>query len=477
MSLQPTLVAIDLGAESCRVSLLEWGDCRPTISIVRRTNNQPQDDGAGGLRWNLDRICNEVDAGLRECAALAGKPIDAIGVTGWAVDYVRLNSAAKPLSQPFCYRDERNQKALKAVHALITETELYAIAGTQIQTINTIYQLYADKLAGIPVSTPWVNLPEYVLHRLGAPRIAEYTNATHTGLVDLEKRAWSAPLFAALGLSFEAAPELVETGTILGTLNCDLRSLPAFANTQLIAPACHDTASAVAGIPVMSSEPWAYLSSGTWSLLGQLLATPLRTFDACARGFTNLGSAGGKILFHRGIPGMWLLRQYLNVWDPARTWDFPELIAEAEKLPPPDSLLDLDDPTLGLIGDMAQRINDQRIRRQLQQLPQGHEAAPQYANLIFHSLAARYATLLDDLESLTGRRAARIYAVGGGSRNEYLNTLTAVATGVPVHRCSVESTTLGNFAIQWACLDQTQGSPSLDSIASKAIKLAEAHIS
>ncbi len=181
------------------------------------------------------------------------------------MDYVRLDPAGRPLAPPFCYRDLRTDTALDAVHTIIPADQLYARTGVQIQPINTVYQLYADKLAGVPASAPWLNLPEYIFHWLGAPRVAEITNATHTALVDPTKRSWSDELFAALGLDRSAAPPLVSSGSGLGLIRSDLRQLPAFAQTQLIAPACHDTASAIAGIAVAGAAPWAYISSGTWS--------------------------------------------------------------------------------------------------------------------------------------------------------------------------------------------------------------------
>ncbi|HEX4022373.1 MAG TPA: FGGY family carbohydrate kinase [Acidobacteriaceae bacterium] len=476
MNHQPTLVAIDLGAESCRVSLLQWKKDQPSIMVVQRIPNQPHDSGVAGLRWDFEHICIEIEAGLRACAAQTREPIASIGVTGWAVDYVRLDAAGKPLAPPFCYRDERTNAAAQAVHARIPAADLYAITGTQIQPLNTIYQLYADKTSGMPASTPWVNLPEYVLHRLGAPCVAEYTNATHTGLIDMETGTWSDSIFSILELDRAAAPKLVDTGTILGPMSGEMRELPGFANTQLIAPACHDTASAVSGMPVDSSGTCAYLSSGTWSLMGTLLPNSLRTPEAFSRGFTNLGAAGGGVLFHRGIPGMWLLRQCMNRWDGQRAWSLTELIAAAQNLPAPNDLLDLDDPYFRLPGDMTARINRQRVDHGLQALPDGREAAPCYANLIFHSLAGRYVALLDDLEYLTRRRPQHIYIAGGGSRNEYLNALTEAATGVPVHRCSVESSTMGNFAIQWARLEHACGRLSLSSITAKASALAAAQI-
>ena len=475
MSNGPALVAIDLGAESCRVSLLRWQNDAPRISMIRRFENGPQDHGTDGWHWNLERICRELDAGLRTCADLVPEGIASIGVTGWAVDYVRLNAEGKSLAPPFCYRDERNVRAMEAVHAVMSAETLYARTGVQIQPINTIYQLFADRRSGIPDAAPWANLPEYILHWLGAPRIAEYTNATHTGLIDAETRQWSDEIFTALHLDRSAAPEIVGPGSALGPLRPDLRRLPAFANTQLIAPACHDTASAIAGIPERPGN-WAYISSGTWSLVGAPLAQSLRTHEAFTRGFTNLGAADGGILFHRGIPGMWLLRQCMNTWDQQRGWKFADLIAEAQRLPAPDKLLDLDDPALLPPGDMTARINDQRARRGTAPLPAGCDAAPHYASLIFHSLAARYGSLIAEIAEMTRKKPHHISIVGGGSQNQFLNTLTAQATGLPVQRCSVESSTLGNFAIQWARVEQSSGSLQPQSVADKVSALAAVQV-
>jgi rhamnulokinase len=471
----PALVAIDLGAESCRVSLLQWRDGEPRISMVRRFENGPQDHGAAGWRWNLDRICRELEAGLRSCAELAPDGIASVGVTGWAVDYVRLDGSGQPLAAPFCYRDERNLTAMEEVHAKVAAEALYALTGVQIQPINTIYQLYADQREGIADSAPWVNLPEYILFWLGAPRIAEYTNATHTGLVDAETRNWSAEIFEALGMDVAAAPELVLPGTAVGPMRDDLRRLPAFSTTQLIAPACHDTASAIAGIPERSGN-WAYISSGTWSLVGVPLAQTVRTHEAFARGFTNLGAADGGVLFHHGIPGMWLLRQCVNMWRQDRAWGHAELIAAARRQPAPDHLLDLDDPALLPPGDITARMNAQRTSRGFASLPGGCDAAPIYANLIFHSLAARYGTLIAEIEQMTAQRPKRICVVGGGSQNEYLNELTSRSTGLPVQRCSVESSTLGNFAIQWARIEQGSGLLPPQLIADKVSALAAVQV-
>jgi rhamnulokinase len=470
---RPAQIAIDLGAESCRVSLLQWPDGKPVIKMVRRFANGPWEQD--GVRWNFARICNELETGLRECAGLAPEGIASIGVTGWAVDYVRLHASGKPLSPPYCYRDPRNLAAMEAVHALISPEELYAKSGVQVQPINTIYQLFADRMQGGATSAPWMNLPEYILHWLGAGRIAEYTNATHTGLIDAETGRWSEELFAALGLGRNAAPELVAPGSMVGPVRGELSRLPSFAKTQLIAPACHDTAAAIAGIPA-GDDAWAYISSGTWSLVGTVLPRSLRTPETYEKSFTNLGAVGGGVLFHRGIAGMWLLRQCLNTWELERAWGIAELIVAARNLPAPDALLELDDVAFLSPGDMPSRINEQRARRGLPQLPTGCDAAPVYASLIFHSLAGRYGLLIADMARLTGRRFERICIVGGGSRNIFLNALTTEAIGLPVERCSVESSTIGNFAVQCARLDQYADGVTRTNVALWARTLIEAAV-
>src|SRR3954471_18788101 len=178
---RPALVAVDLGAESCRVSLLRWRDGQPEIQLVHRFPNAAKDDG-NGLRWDLAAIVRGVEEGLRTCASLAPEGIAAIGVDGWAVDYVRLGADGKPLANPFCYRDQRTVATKEAADRLASPEWAFRHAGAQPLRINTVYQLLADPLSGIDAHAPWLNLPEYVLYHLGGRRVAEYTNATHTGL-------------------------------------------------------------------------------------------------------------------------------------------------------------------------------------------------------------------------------------------------------------------------------------------------------
>jgi rhamnulokinase len=466
------LVAVDLGAESCRVSLLQWMDGKPQIMLVHRFANAPKTHGdESSLHWDIAAIEAGVETGLRRAAELAPEGIRSIAVDGWAVDYVRLGHDGAPLADPFCYRDLRTVAAEQYLHRHLSPERMRGITAITSMRINTLYQLHADRLTNLPAGRGWLNLPEYILYRLGGRPVAEQTNAAHSQLVDVDQRSWSQEIFSAADLEISQAPELVPPGTDLGQLTGPLASLPAYHSTRLIAPACHDTASAIAGIPALGDD-WAYISSGTWSLVGALVPHPIRTAEAASDGFTNLAGVGGLTCFHVNVNGMWLLRQSMHQWEAAgREWDVAELVAAAELEPTPTALIDVDEPELLLPGDMLHRINAQLQRAGHTAIAESPQAAPAFANLIFHSLAARYKQVLDKISAHTGKHLKRLFIVGGGSRNQYLNRLTAQATGLDVQCGSPESSTIGNFAIQLAVLDGHSG-PSAEPISRYAAELA-----
>jgi rhamnulokinase len=445
-------IAVDLGAESCRVSLLRWVAGKAVITLVHRFANAPREVN-GGLHWNLEMIEAGLDHGLRQCAAIAKEGVRSIAVDGWAVDYVRVDAEGKALADPFCYRDERTIKAERALHRKISHERLRELTGIQLIRINTLYQLYADQLQGLPEGRQWLNLPEYVLSRWGGARVAEHTNATHSQMVELYQRQWCREIFSAAHLDLAGAPKLVPPGTEIGRLSGPLAELPALRDAVLIAPACHDTASAIAGIPATGND-WAYISSGTWSLVGTVLEQPRNGEAAAEENFTNLGAVGGRICFHKNVNGMWLVRQCIDKWAAdGQVWTVPELVASAERVEKPHGQLDVDDPDLLLAGRMTQRINAQRVRKGFDALDESPENAPVFASLIFHSLAARYAKVLDRVAFHSGKKLKRLFVVGGASQNDYLNQLTKEATGLELFRGSAESSTVGNLAVQLAVLE------------------------
>ena len=459
---QPTdlraLIAIDLGAESCRVSLLRWKNHQPHIELVHRFPNAAV-ESADGLHWNLDGILAGLHEGLRRCAELASEGIRSIAVDGWGVDYVRLSADGSPVAPPFCYRDERTVVAAESLHARISAERMREITGIGILRINTAYQLFADA-EGVR-TLPWLNLPEYILHSLGARPVSERTLASHTQMLAMPTAdspgEWCDEIVRELDIAASAMPELVNPGTDIGQLTGPLCELPAFRHTRLIAPCCHDTASAIAAIPDKNDD-WAYISSGTWSLVGTLLPTPNNSPRACQENFTNLIGADGTLCFHKNVNGMWLLRQCMESWAAEGAHlDIAQLVEAAAHAPVPAYTLDVDDPDLLLSGRMPQRINAQLHRRGLPELNPGPANAPAMAAFLFHSLAARYAEVLASVAAITGKQLRRLYILGGGSQNELLNKLTAQATGLEVLRAGTECSTVGNFAVQLAMLERTPG--------------------
>jgi rhamnulokinase len=449
-------VAVDLGAESCRVSLLRFRDGEPQIELVHRVPNGPTRRG-GALVWPLQRLLAGIEDGLRKAAAAAPEGIASIAVDGWSVDYVRLGADGEVLQEPFCYRDERTTASKQAADAVLTPLALYGRTGALPLRINTVYQLLADRGSGID-GTPWVMLPEYVLYWLSGRRVAELTNASHTGLVNLKTRAWDREVFDALGLPLETAPPLVEAGTVLGPLTGPLASMDAFRQTQVIAPATHDTASAVAGIGEDLNAA-SYLCTGTWSLMGTIGHKPVTTEKALDAAYTNLAAATGDgVCFHTLINGMWLLRQCMDGWAAeGRGWTVDALVQESALRSAGERIMDVNAEPLMLEQDMPRRINRELIRQGQEPIADVPGNEPLFARLIFESLAAKYAGALASMETMLGRRLERIYMLGGANRNKVLVALTEERTGRPVTTGASESSTIGNLAVQLAASEADGG--------------------
>ncbi len=469
---EPARVAIDLGAESCRVSLLRWEGGRPGIDVVHRIPNGPVHCG-DSLHWPLDTILAGLEDGLRRAAAAAPEGIATIGVDSWGVDYVRVGPDGCALRAPFCYRDERTVASKEAADKIVPPLDLYRRTGVFPTRINTIYQLLADPAAGIDPHSHWVMMPEYVLSWLGARRVSEYTHATHTGLVDLNTGDWSSELFRELGLPIEAAPPIVHAGTFVGKLQGPLAVLDAYSQTQLVVPACHDTASAIAGIPKDMSTT-AYISSGTWSLVGALTSRPVTTPAAFDAGYTNLGAATGDLMFHNLVNSMWVLKQCMDSWAAqGRPWKIEDIVKAAGECSAPAGKLNMDAEALMLDTEMPRRINNELTRQGHGEIADVPGNEPMFARLIFESLAARYAQALASLEKMLDRKLTAIHMLGGANRNKLLVQLTEQRTGLPVEIGETESTTIGNFAVQLAAAEANRQQIRPESIHEWARRLCQ----
>ncbi len=438
-----THVAIDLGAGSGRAFLGRIDDAGLSLRELHRFTYGPR-PSAGRLRWDMTALHDGLVAGLAAArtAAGAGRPLTSIGVDAWGVDYGLIDRAGELVEEPIAYRDPRTDGVMDTVLARMPRAEIFRRTGIQFLPINTIFQLAAHVRDGLPAAADGLLLMPDLCHLfLSGSRSAEYTDASTTQLLDASTRQWDDELFARLGLPWVLMPALVEPGTDLGALRPALQAGAGGAAIRVIAPATHDTASAVAGTPLQPG--WAYISSGTWSLVGVERTTPLLTAEAAAANFTNEGGAGGTIRFLKNVMGLWVLEGCRREWGAAGP-DIDALVAGAAALAAPAGAIDVDD--LGLLNPPSMLA---AIRRQLEATGQAMPATPaEVARIVFDSLALGYARVIASIERLTGTPVAGIHVVGGGSRNAYLNQATADATGKPVLAGPVEATAAGNVIVQ-----------------------------
>jgi rhamnulokinase len=434
-------LAFDLGAESGRAVLGQLQSGALVLDEVARFPNEPVRTN-GSIQWDVLRLWLEM---RRTFDRLDGTYLDSVGLDAWGCDFALLGERGNLLENPYHYRDTRHDGAMDAVCQRFGREKIYAHTGSQIIPINTIFQLYAACQATprlIDAAKSLAMVPDLLNYWLTGSLQSEYTIASTSQMVDARTRTWARPLLGDLGLPDHLLLPLVEPGALLGELRPEVnRSL---GGTPVVAPACHDTGSAFAA--VWADGGGAYLSSGTWSLLGAEVATPIMTSTARDLNFTNEGGVCGTTRLLKNIAGMWLLQACLRSWSAAGsalTYD-GLLSAAAEDRLAFRSLVDPDHSLFFHPPDMPVAIAG-FCRQTGQPEPEGPAA---FARAILESLAFKYRCVLESLEALTGTRFPQVRIVGGGSRNRLLNQLTADATGRTVLAGPVEATALGNIAMQ-----------------------------
>ncbi len=436
-------IAIDLGAGSGRVFLAGLAEGELLLEEMRRFYYPPRREN-GHLRWDFSHIFNEVKAGLRAAGARArelGRVIRSIGIDSWAVDYGLVGASGELLENPVCYRDERTQGVMEQVFARVSREAIFRRTGIQFQPFNTLFQLYAH--AELPDNAAKLLLmPDLVGYFLTGRAVTEYTNATTTQMLNAATGQWDAEMLARLDLPAHLLPEIVSTGTDLGPLKAELAAELGLENVRVVATATHDTGSAVVGAPM--AENWAYISSGTWSLVGVELRQPLINEEVARQNCTNEGGAFGTIRFLQNVMGLWLLESCRKEWQAnGLAVDYDELlqavanIADAPLIDPDDSRLFNPTSMLAALGE--------QLRERGAEMP---AEPPAVAKTILDSLARRYAEVLQNIEKLTKHRIYGVNIVGGGSLNSYLNQATANAAGKPVWAGPVEATVIGNVLAQ-----------------------------
>jgi rhamnulokinase len=435
-------LAFDFGAESGRAVLGRLNQGILTIEEIHRFPNEPVEYG-GSLHWDMPRLWLEVRKALN---SLGQTSLAGIGVDAWGVDYALLGEGGELLQNPYHYRDRRTQGMMDEVFRLVPKEEIYRATGIQFMPINTLYQLFAAQRQTpnlLSTANHLLTIPDLFNYWLTGKAVCEITNATTTQLADPVRRGWATDLIQKLGLRPDLPAPIIESGTILGPLLPGVAQNAQLTQTPVIAPACHDTGSAVAAITARDGT--AFLSSGTWSLIGIEIDKPVVTAQALKANFTNEGGVNGTTRLLKNVMGLWMLQGCRNCWSArGQTADYQELVELAASEVPFAHLVDPDDETFLRSHDMLAAI-DAFCKKTHQPVP---ATAGAYVRCVLESLALKYRLVLHNLERLCGQRIDQIRVIGGGSKNHVLNQFTADATGRRVLAGPAEATALGNIAIQ-----------------------------
>lgn len=433
-----TVLAIDLGAESGRVMAVHFDGSRLHLEEVYRFSNQAMLVN-GTLQWDILGLWREVQVGIGRST---GRPAS-LAVDTWGVDFGLLDRNGNLIGIPVCYRDQRTEGMMDAVFERVAKADVFEQTGVQFMAINTLYQMMSlveSRSPHLQIAERFLTVPDLLNYWLTGTQVCEFSNATTTQMLNPYTLQWATEMLDTLGIPTHIFPEVVRPGTPLGTFN----AIPVFA------PACHDTGSAVAGIPTQT-ENFAYISSGTWSLVGLEVIEPVVNRKSLRINASNEGGVYGTFRLLKNVMGLWLLQQCRATWQKAgRAYSYAELVVLAESAKTLQSFVDPNDDRFLRPGDHPAHIRD-FCQQSGQPLPQTDAAI---ARCVFESLALAYRDVLLDLQALTGRTIEVIHVVGGGARNRLLNQLTADATGIPVLAGPTEATVIGNALVQLISLGE-----------------------
>jgi rhamnulokinase len=445
MSATKQFLAFDLGAESGRGVLGRFDGSHLSLEVIHRFPN-----GAvrtlDTLHWDVLRLYSEMLQTLRVYAAKHDS-LDGVGVDTWGVDFALLGRGGALLGNPRHYRDPHTEGVMEQAFVRLPRAEIFRHTGIQFMRFNTLFQLLAmqrDRSPLLDAAETLLFLPDLFHYFFTGIKVNEYTDASTSQMLDPNTRSWAHELIGAFALPSKIFGTLIQPGTILGPLRPSIAQETGINAASVIAPASHDTASAIVAVPA-SAPSWAYISSGTWSLMGVELKQPIVGEAALAANFTNEGGFGGTTRFLKNIMGLWLVQECRRVWERSGTaYSYDELMRQAEAAPPFASLVDPDDLSFILPANMPAALAD-FCRKSGQPAPEGVGGTVRCA---LESLALCYRWVLERLETLAGQRVEVIHIVGGGSQNALLNQFTADACNRPVLAGPVEATAIGNVLVQ-----------------------------
>ena len=438
-------LAFDLGASSGRGVLGILEKEKISLKEVNRFYNG-MTTIHGEYHWDFLRLFDEIKRGITECAGLQQKP-ESIGLDTWGVDYALFDSQGSMLGIPYAYRDHRTDTAMEELFGIIPKERVYELTGIQFMQFNTIFQLYAGKRDRLPVmdlATDLLFVPDIINYFLTGEMKSEFTFATTSQLFNPVSGTWEKKLFDAIGVSADIMQDIVDPGTVIGPLTADIARETQMSQISVIAPATHDTGAAIASIPA-EDENFAYISSGTWSLMGIESGKPLISDKTLAYNFTNEGGVEKTYRVLKNIMGLWLIQECKRSWNNKKQeYTFPEIVKMAEKAEPFRSLVDPDNSVFLNPLDMPTALAD-FCKSTGQPVPQTHA---EFSRCVFDSLALKYRSVVESLKTISDKKIEKIHIIGGGSQNELLCQFTANATGLPVVAGPAEGTAIGNIMVQ-----------------------------
>ncbi len=451
-------LAFDIGASSGRAIIGTLDGCEVSLKEIHRFPNEMIVQN-GHYHWDINRLFDELIEGLTLCVKKHNIIPVSIGIDTWGVDFGLLDGNDQLTGNPFAYRDSLTDGAMEQVFKVIRPKELYAKTGIQFMRFNSLFQLWAMKKKfpnQLLNSNKMLFIPDLLGYMFTGTAFSEYTIASTSHMLNPKTRNWYPDLMIRLGLPINILDDIVEPGTQIGSLKPGILSKLGIDKISLVAVGAHDTASAIAAIPAEGNN-WAYISSGTWSLMGIEVENPIINEASFKYLFTNEGGVGKKIRFLKNITGLWLLQECKKIWDQQEEISYTKLIDQCKKVKPFLSLIDPDDPSFMNPENMPKAIIEYCIKTG-QAVP---GTIPEFARCIFESLALKYRIVLNQLKEVSPHPIEKIHMIGGGSLNTLLCQFTADATGLPVVAGPGEATALGNILVQIAC---HQGISDLDTL-------------
>ncbi len=440
-------LAFDFGASSGRAMLAVFDGEKITLEEKHRFSNDPVTVN-GGMYWDVLRLFHEIKQGILKCVNSGDRDIDCIGIDTWGVDYGLLDKDGKLLANPYHYRDTRTDGMMQKAFELVPKKDIFEETGIAFNWFNTIFQLLSEKLSdsvAMKEAKTLLFMPDLFNYFLTGEMKTEYTIASTSQLFDSTKHEWASGLLDRLGIRSDVLTDMIYPGEKVGVLKKELAEELGTEQIPVIAVASHDTASAVASVPVTDTKDFIYISSGTWSLMGVELDAPIVSEKSMKYNFTNEGGVDKTVRFLKNIMGLWLIQESRRQWQREGTLlSFDELEKQANEAKPFESLIDPDYETFQTPGNMPEKIREY-CRRTNQPVP---ETKGEIIRCIAQSLAFRYRRTIENMEDVTGKKYSVINIVGGGIKDKMICSFTANATGRVVEAGPVEATSIGNVLVQ-----------------------------